>query len=256
MYLSNKYTRWYNSIIANARSRPKLEGYSEGHHIIPKCLGGSNDKDNIVRLTAREHYICHLLLVKMVERRDQGKLALAATKMKRVSNTHDRSYHFSSKTYDRLKRKASEYLSELNRKRWADPVMREKLKETMSLAKTNPTLLAERRREQAEELKAAKAKLKRDKPKPVRSRPAKPKPVKEKKPRQPYRHSEETKARLSELVKNRPPISEETRMKMSVAKKNISEETRAKMRIAAKLRMENRRKGSPAISSITGSDSV
>ena len=36
--------------------------YCEAHHIIPKCLGGSDDKTNIILLTAREHYIAHLLL--------------------------------------------------------------------------------------------------------------------------------------------------------------------------------------------------
>ena len=54
----------YNQIINRARSR-SIEGYTEKHHIVPKCLGGSNDKSNIVRLTGREHYIVHQLLVKI-----------------------------------------------------------------------------------------------------------------------------------------------------------------------------------------------
>jgi 5-methylcytosine-specific restriction endonuclease McrA len=58
LFIDNKYTNWYNSIIDSARNRI-LEGYSENHHIIPKSLGGSNDKSNIVALTAREHFICH-----------------------------------------------------------------------------------------------------------------------------------------------------------------------------------------------------
>jgi 5-methylcytosine-specific restriction endonuclease McrA len=66
MYLQNKYTSVYNSIIARAKSRelPK-EIYTENHHIIPKSLGGSNSKNNLVKLTAREHRLCHLLLPKM-----------------------------------------------------------------------------------------------------------------------------------------------------------------------------------------------
>ena len=39
--------------------------YFERHHIIPRSLGGSNESDNIVKLTAREHFIAHLLLTKM-----------------------------------------------------------------------------------------------------------------------------------------------------------------------------------------------
>ena len=33
--------------------------YSEKHHIIPRCLGGTNDKDNLIELTAREHCLAH-----------------------------------------------------------------------------------------------------------------------------------------------------------------------------------------------------
>jgi len=36
--------------------------YYEKHHIIPRCMGGSNDIDNLVLLTAREHFIIHKLL--------------------------------------------------------------------------------------------------------------------------------------------------------------------------------------------------
>jgi hypothetical protein len=43
------------------------EIYTEAHHIIPKSLGGTDDRSNIAVLTAREHYICHLLLPKMTQ---------------------------------------------------------------------------------------------------------------------------------------------------------------------------------------------
>ena len=35
-------------------------------HVVPKCLGGSNDTSNLVSLTYREHFICHKLLCKMI----------------------------------------------------------------------------------------------------------------------------------------------------------------------------------------------
>jgi hypothetical protein len=66
MYLQNKYTTWYHNIIANANKRINQPGYFEKHHIIPKSLGGTNDPSNLVKLTAREHFICHLLLPKML----------------------------------------------------------------------------------------------------------------------------------------------------------------------------------------------
>ena len=119
MFNQTKYTRWYYSIIDRAKDRPK-EGYTEGHHIIPKCMGGDNSKANLVRLTAREHFICHQLLVKMVSTEHRSKLSLAATKMWQRGKNQQRDYQFNSKTYDRLKKEASAYLSELNRKRWQD----------------------------------------------------------------------------------------------------------------------------------------
>ena len=54
-YLSNKYGKWYSALINKALTQ-NITGYSERHHIIPKSLGGNNSKDNIVRLTARQHF--------------------------------------------------------------------------------------------------------------------------------------------------------------------------------------------------------
>jgi hypothetical protein len=58
------YNKVYNALILKAKNR-KLDGYTEVHHILPRCLGGKDDKHNLVELTAREHFIAHLLLVKI-----------------------------------------------------------------------------------------------------------------------------------------------------------------------------------------------
>jgi len=58
------YSKLYNRIIENRLTKP-FNGYTEKHHIIPVSLGGSDSKDNLVNLTAREHFICHWILVKM-----------------------------------------------------------------------------------------------------------------------------------------------------------------------------------------------
>ena len=71
--LTNKYSKLYFTIIQNARNRIS-KGYIESHHIIPQSLGGSNDKNNLVDLTAREHIICHWLLIKMTEGEDRSKM--------------------------------------------------------------------------------------------------------------------------------------------------------------------------------------
>lgn len=52
----------------------KKDCYCERHHIIPKCLGGSNNKTNLINLTAREHYIAHCLLVKIAEQKQDKNM--------------------------------------------------------------------------------------------------------------------------------------------------------------------------------------
>jgi len=58
------YTQHYNKLVKRAPKEKPLSYYTEGHHIVPKCMGGTN-ADGIAYLTPEEHYIAHLLLVKM-----------------------------------------------------------------------------------------------------------------------------------------------------------------------------------------------
>jgi len=58
------YVKIYYQLIDRARHRI-LEGYIESHHVVPKCIGGSNSSDNLVDLTAKEHYMAHRLLTEM-----------------------------------------------------------------------------------------------------------------------------------------------------------------------------------------------
>lgn len=60
------YKRVYDELIAKRKLYPLDKNqYGEYHHIIPRCLGGNNDKNNIVKLTAKEHYVAHHLLYKI-----------------------------------------------------------------------------------------------------------------------------------------------------------------------------------------------
>ena len=98
MFLDNKYTRWYFAIIESAKSKP-YEGYIEKHHIIPRCMNGTDDADNLVALSARQHFVCHLLLTKMVNQEPYlSKLKYAAILLCTV---HDQK--ISSKVYETLK---------------------------------------------------------------------------------------------------------------------------------------------------------
>src|SRR3990167_5668512 len=58
------YTAHYERLIERARGRV-LTVYVESHHVLPRCMGGNDEAENIVELTGEEHYIAHQLLCKM-----------------------------------------------------------------------------------------------------------------------------------------------------------------------------------------------
>lgn len=92
------YKKIYNNLINKAQNR-LLEGYKEKHHIIPKCIGGTDDPANLAVLTAEEHYIAHQLLVKIYP--NKGKLIYALRMMCVGNNNHSRN----NKEYGWVKRK-------------------------------------------------------------------------------------------------------------------------------------------------------
>lgn len=110
MFLQNKYNNWYNNIIYSAKGRVNYIGYTEKHHIIPKSLGGSNNKLNIVRLTAREHFVCHLLLTKMLTGNAKHKMSFALNRMISYNIKHQR-YIPSSKIYEIVRKFRSDAIS-------------------------------------------------------------------------------------------------------------------------------------------------
>jgi hypothetical protein len=80
------YLEHYHKLCTSRQqlTRHKQDGYFESHHIIPKSLGGTNDSDNLVLLTAREHYIAHLLLYyhyKQIGGSDFRKMSYALVSM-------------------------------------------------------------------------------------------------------------------------------------------------------------------------------
>jgi hypothetical protein len=66
--------------------------YYEKHHIIPKCMGGTNVKSNIVLLLAKEHYIAHLLLTRCVDKKYLSKVYNAYIKMAYSKSTTQKRY--------------------------------------------------------------------------------------------------------------------------------------------------------------------
>jgi len=110
LFIDNKYTRWYCNIINTAKLR-ETTGYTETHHIQPRSLGGNNSKENLVRLTAREHFVCHLLLTKMVTGKSKAKMVHAAWSMSNQENPNQQRYAVNGHTYQHLREQRSILLS-------------------------------------------------------------------------------------------------------------------------------------------------
>lgn len=105
-FLPNKYTKWYHSIILSAQNRGEITGYHEIHHILPKCLGGDDSINNLVKLTAREHFICHLLLIRMVLGRPKFQMIHALFLM-----GHSRGFTLNSRLFSMIRENYSKSLS-------------------------------------------------------------------------------------------------------------------------------------------------
>ena len=100
MFINNKYTKCYLAIIQSANTITRTT-YTETHHIIPRSMGGTDDKSNLVQLSAREHFICHKLLVKMVTEKLHYHKMLCAVAY--FSNNTNRQLQFSSRDIEYLR---------------------------------------------------------------------------------------------------------------------------------------------------------
>ena len=104
------YQRIYDSIIQRGilrgLNKKKLEGYFEKHHIIPRCVGGQNEKSNYVLLTAKEHFICHMILPYLYP--NSKGLWIAIQRMSQPPVANPKGLRVSAKTYEFFKLKANE----------------------------------------------------------------------------------------------------------------------------------------------------
>lgn len=102
------YKKIYDALILSAQIDPKIDLYKEFHHIVPKCMGGTNEKSNLVKLTARQHFIAHWLLYKIYK---TPELVHAWNCMRRIGvGQEDRCIN--SKHFEKIKCIRSKLLSE------------------------------------------------------------------------------------------------------------------------------------------------
>ena len=100
---SSKYGKIYNSLIAKRQIevlQKTKELYTESHHIVPRSLGGTDDSDNLVRLTAKEHFVAHCLLARMYKEgtNEWYKMHFAVSRMK-CSPDKQHIKYFNSRLY-------------------------------------------------------------------------------------------------------------------------------------------------------------
>ena len=65
------YKDYIKRILSSRENIKNKDFYQERHHIIPKCLGGSNEENNLIWLYAQEHYFAHKLLALENENSDK-----------------------------------------------------------------------------------------------------------------------------------------------------------------------------------------
>ena len=171
------YQKIYNALIDRANNRIS-EGYIEKHHIIPRCLGGTDDKINLVALYPEEHFLAHQLLVKLHP--TNKKLLFAAQLM----TTHSTNNRINNKMFGWMKRRLSLLMSGDNNPNRRNPEIQKK------------AALKRVGQKRTEETKARMSAAQKGRS-----------------------VSEETKQKMSIAAKNKPPVSNETREKLSAKSK-------------------------------------
>lgn len=207
---SQKYYTKYNQIVKHYKEldlKKSDELYTESHHILPKCMGGSNKKDNLVRIPARVHFLLHWMLWRIYR---TPAMAYGWNRMRSICSSHDR-YNSKSFGYARLalQNANSGYVYTIEQRM------------KMSIAQKGKVLSKETKNKMSESHKGkvyseeTKARISKSKLGHIQS--------------------EETKTKISQKLKG-SIISAETRAKMSIAQKGktISPEHKAAL-LASKL---------------------
>lgn len=162
------YKRIHDEIILNRRQNPlPNDVYGERHHVIPKSLGGNNTKENLVRLTAREHFIVHLLLVRMYPKHsiERHKMLWAVKRMRtgKPSKNTNRS-DTTSRLYEYHRLEFSEMMREVNKtrprtKEWRDNISAAKRGKPRTAETVEKMRIGSKLRWESEEYREKQAKV-------------------------------------------------------------------------------------------------
>lgn len=203
------YQKIYNQLIEKRQNQQlsKKDCYVEKHHIIPRSMGGNNDKKNLVNLTAKEHFIAHFLLYKIYKNRE---MAFAFFSMTRGKNNKGMKTYFNSNSYAIAREIFIKNNQGKNNPRFGKKLSEEHKRILLESNRTRKRELGQKRSEKTKRLISEKAKGRI--------------------------MSEETKIKLSK-IKSGNKLTEEHRNKISLglAGRVMSLETRLKQSIKANL---------------------
>lgn len=253
------YKMHYDRLIETRLNRAKVSSeYYEKHHIIPRCLGGKDTEDNLVFLTAREHFIAHWLLFKSANNPNEiFKLGKAFRYMSLVDERTQRT--IKSHQYEAA-RKAS---SEAQKNAIISTETREKISKALKGKKRSPDTIKKmveaRRGKSLTEEHKQKLSVSCKKYTPTKETLEK---IAKTKKENGYKHSSETKRKISEATKGRKgrvwteeqiqkvkesnkgkKRSDETKRRISEAnrKRTTSDETKMKLSLASKRAAQRKR---------------
>ena len=125
------YLKIYNQLIESRKKLKRQLNYTECHHILPRCMGGNDNKDNLIDLTAREHFIAHWLLWKEYRTKELGCAFGLMRKSKDDLKVTSIKYEISRKA---LSESTSNYMTGLTKE---NSEMRRKAAKSLSLSLHN-----------------------------------------------------------------------------------------------------------------------
>ena len=118
------YKKIYDDFISDRLQKQNIDGYFETHHIIPKSYGGLNKKENLIKLTAKDHFFAHMLLAKIYK----GKMIFALNMMcKTRTQTHK-----NKSVYEVFKKQIAEEISKVNKNKIVKQETKDKLSATQT----------------------------------------------------------------------------------------------------------------------------
>lgn len=115
-----RHSNRYHKIISHYQTT-SVEGFTESHHIVPKCMGGTDERSNLVDLPPRAHFIAHYLLTKMHPSNRKLKHAFA---MMGINNQHQNRKQ-TGQLYELSKKARSEALKGRPRPEWVKKKLRQ-----------------------------------------------------------------------------------------------------------------------------------